>query len=207
MTHIVSSAELIGGTNVLAVEVHNVWHNNADLSFDLRLMPFDIEVEAPPLDLVSSGSTWDYTDSANGDPVNWKQGIVGGASGDAEFGFGDGDEATELVAGQEAYYFTRSFEVDDPAVLNRLELGLAADDGAVVYLNGSELVRFNLPDGPVAWDTRPVTWVSGANERLNEYPVSGAGLVEGTNVVTVEVHNYWPGNPDLSFDLSLVPAR
>ena len=33
-----------------------------------------------------------------------------------------------------------------------------------------------------------------------------AALVAGTNTVTVEVHNFWPGNADLGFDLGLSAA-
>ena len=96
---------------------------------------------------------------------------------------------------------------DDPAALAELTLGLVADDGAVVYLNGVEVLRTNMPTGrTIEWNTRPLTWRSGADEDLAEFTVPGSALVAGTNTVTVEVHNFWPGNADLSFDLALGPV-
>ncbi len=83
------------------------------------------------------------------------------------------------------------------------ELGLRADDGAVVYLNGIEVRRVNMPDGAVGWSTSPISWVSGRSEDTQDHRISTDALIDGTNVVAVEVHNYWPGNNDLSFDLRL----
>jgi hypothetical protein len=64
-----------------------------------------------------------------------------------------------------------------------------------------------MPDGAIAWNTRPLTWRNGADERVAEFTIGGDALVVGTNTVTVEVHNFWPGNADLSFDLGLRPAN
>ncbi len=204
-TYTVPAAALVQGRNVVAVEVHNVWSGNADLSFDLALRPSDEVVDRQPVQMINAGGSWSHTDAGAGEPADWKQGLQGAAVGNAEFGFGDGDETTVLTAGQITYYFTHEFTFDeDPAVVSELKLGLAADDGAVVYLNGTELHRVNMPDGPVGPDTRPITWVSGSDERMKEYVVDSAALVQGSNVIAVEVHNLWPGNSDLSFDLYLI---
>lgn len=209
--HVVPADALVVGENVIAVEVHNVWSGNNDLGFDLWARPSDQVMERPPEDLVELGSDWTHTDSAAGAaPGGWPAlapADLAAGPAPAQFGFGEGDEATVLTGGQEAYYFARSFEVADPAALAELNLGLVADDGAVVYLNGTEVARVNMPEGQaIEWNTRPVTWVGGAEEGLTEYRISGAALVAGTNTVAVEVHNFWPGNPDLSFDLSLAPV-
>lgn len=203
-THVIPAGALIQGTNVVAVEVHNVWSGNNDLSFDLELRASDEQAPAGPRpELVAVGSQWNHTDSTNGAPAGWPSDLAGSPTGAAEFGFGDQDEATVLTAGQEAYYFAKTFAVDDPAAYDDLSLGLAADDGAVVFLNGTELMRVRMPEGPVAFNTRPTTWASGSNERLVEYQVPSDGLVAGDNVIAVEVHNLWPGNADVSFDLYL----
>ncbi|MGH1492008.1 MAG: putative Ig domain-containing protein [Acidimicrobiales bacterium] len=202
-SHVVSSVPLLEGTNLIAVEVHNVWANNSDLSFDLRLLPSDDAGAELPIKLIANGSTWTHIDSAAGEPVDWKQGIVGGQLGDAEFGFGDDDETTLLTPGQDAYYFTRTFQVADLGEIDELTLGLAADDGAVVYLNGVEVHRFNMPAGPVTAETRPITWMAGDDERFKASSIAMDALVAGTNTIAVEVHNLWPGNSDVTFDLYL----
>ncbi|MEM9564347.1 MAG: hypothetical protein AAGA93_17115 [Actinomycetota bacterium] len=200
---------LVAGENTVAVSVRNVWSGNNDLGFDLQLRPSDVVVEVPAGPLVELGSSWRHTDSSAGAaPAGWPADIGDGVAGPdpAQFGFGGDGEVTALVGGQETYYFARTFEVDDPAGLDDLTLSLAADDGAVVYLNGVEVHRGNMPDGVVAWNTRPLTWRNGADERVTDHAVSGSSIVAGTNTVTVEIHNFWPGNADLSFDLGLKPA-
>lgn len=203
-SHVVPAAALVEGENVIAVEVHNVWAGNNDLSFDLELRTSRSPVDpGPRSELVAAGSEWDYSDEATDAPAGWPQALAGAKSGVSEFGFGDGDEATELIAGNEAYYFANTFTVDNPNDYDLLTLGLAADDGAVVYINGQEALRIRMPDGPVGYGTRPTTWAAGADERLVEHQISADALVAGENTITVEVHNLWPRNSDISFDLYL----
>ncbi|MGI9597077.1 MAG: alkaline phosphatase PhoX, partial [Acidimicrobiales bacterium] len=108
-----------------------------------------------------------------------------------------------LTGGQETYDFAHDFEVDGADQITALSLCLLADDGAVVYINGTEVNRFNMPDGVIDWNTRPIGWIGNADEVYVDYSIGAEALVEGSNVITAEVHNFWPGNPDLSFDLCL----
>ncbi len=199
--YVVPADALVDGSNVLAVEVHNVWSGNNDLSLDVALQASTEEPPAGPL--VGRGSSWNYIDDAASTPAGWRNGIDNQKQGPAPLGFGENDLATELPRGNETYYFTRTFTVDDAAAVDTLTLGLRADDGAVVYLNGIEVRRVNMPDGAVEWSTRPISWVSGPNEDIQDHQIATDALIDGTNVVAVEVHNYWPGNNDLSFDLRL----
>lgn len=202
----VPSNALVDGDNVIAVEIHNVWSGNSDLGFDLQLAPSAVVVEPPPEvpePLIEAGATWNHADSAAGAPAGWPNDQVGGVQGPAPFGFGEGDELSAVATGQEAYYFSHEFIVDDAAAITDLKLCLEVDDGAVAYINGVEVTRYNMPDGAIVATSRPLNWVSTADEVFVDHIVSGASLVDGTNVLTVEVHNYWPGNPDLSFDACL----
>ncbi len=202
--HSISSAPLLQGDNVLAVELHNVWAGSNDLALDVRLGVSNDVVAVPPARLIEPSSTWRYADSSAGAaPAGWPGDLVGAPEAAAEFGFGEGDENTVLAEGQETYYFARDFEVSGADQVSGLSMCLLADDGAVVYLNGTEVNRFNMPDGTIDWDTRPIDWVSNADEAYIDYNIDAAALVEGTNTITAEVHNYWPGNRDLSFDLCL----
>ena len=76
-------------------------------------------------------------------------------SGPAQLGYGDGDETTVLIddPGYEppATYYRHIF-TNSLTVFN-LTLRLVADDGAVIYLNGVELFRQNMPAGPVSFST------------------------------------------------------
>jgi hypothetical protein len=86
-----------------------------------------------------------------------------------------------------------------------LVLRLLIDDGAAVYLNGTEIVRQNLPDGALSFNSTPLTPVWGDQERtFTEYRLPADLLTPGTNTVAVEAHNYAAGNSDLTFGLELI---
>ena len=80
---------------------------------------------------------------------------------------------------------------------------LMYDDGAVAYLNGSEILRASMPAGTVTAATR----ASGheANNAYLRFDVSNSAglLVAGANVLAVEVHQQAASSSDLVFDLAL----
>src|SRR4051812_27206841 len=94
---------------------------------------------------------------------------------------------TALVAGATTTYYRRNFSLPgDPAVTG-LNLGSIYDDGAVFYLNGVEVLRLNMPGGPVTASTYAVTNITNASY-AGPFPISTASLVSGTNVLAVELH-------------------
>lgn len=95
-------------------------------------------------------------------------------------------------------YFRLAFEVEDVTLFDTLDLSLYRDDGAVVYLNGVEVLRVNLPTGTIDDDTA----ASSYEEATDTASLPASHLLTGTNVLAVEVHNKKVGN-DLSFDLEL----
>ena len=50
----------------------------------------------------------------------------------------------------------------DPSLYQSLALSILRDDGAVAYLNGTEVFRTNMPAGAVSYATLASTAVSGA---------------------------------------------
>jgi hypothetical protein len=78
------------------------------------------------------------------------------------------------------------------------------DDGAAVYLNGSELFRDNLPEGTLTASTRALVSQGGTDEQTwRTWLVPATALVEGLNVLAVETHQFAPDSSDLGFDLEL----
>ncbi len=167
--------------------------------------------------LVAPGTTWRYDDSGQDLGAAWRIAAfddTGWATGAAELGYGDGDEATVLSFGGNAtarhptYYFRRAFTVVDPAILATLTLRVVRDDGCIVYVNGVEVARSNLAAGAVGFATLATTAVSGADESAwQEFTVDPAVLVPGANVVAVEVHQQSPSSSDVSFDLELLATE
>ena len=144
--------------------------------------------------LVPFGSVWKYLDDGSNQSNAWRSVDYedgGWASGPAQLGYGDGDEATEVSYGTNASakfittYFRQTFDVPDPSGLTNLVLNLIRDDGAIVYLNGVEVFRSGMPAGAVIYTTR-------ASENAENTPagtnLSPALLVVGQNLLVVEVH-------------------
>ncbi|NND03260.1 MAG: hypothetical protein HKN91_10775 [Acidimicrobiia bacterium] len=155
---------------------------------------------------IDAGDTWRHEDSPQ-ISAEWRLDDFDDASwsvGSAQFGFGDGDEVTLLQSGRTTYYFRKTFTVPAGQVVVDANLRLVRDDGAVVYVNGVEVLRDNLPSGEIEPDTRALTTISGDAER--QWLLSAVAndvFVSGTNVVEVEIHQKSPGSSDVSFDFTL----
>jgi hypothetical protein len=159
---------------------------------------------------ISTGSTWKYLDNGSNQGTAWRSRSFSDSawkSGSAQLGYGDGDEATVVSYGSNASnkyvttYFRKSFSVADRSQVTSLKLGLLRDDGAVVYLNGTEVFRSNMDSGTVAYNT----YASEAIEDTSFYSasISPSLLVNGTNVIAVEVHQADPDSSDVSFEFQL----
>lgn len=166
-----------------------------------------------PDTLVSAGSVWKYLDNGSDQGTAWRAAAFddsGWASGPAQFGYGDGDEATVVSFGPSSSnkyvttYFRHTFSVSNPSAYTTLTLKVLRDDGAVVYLNGTEVFRTNMPSGPITSKTFASSAVGGAAEsQFNETAIDPGNLVAGANVLAVEVHQSDLTSSDVSFDLSL----
>ena len=200
--HEFEAGSLVAGKNVIAVEVHQSSASSSDVSFDLALESTDFAPGAH--EVVALGSTWSYLDDGTDQGTAWRESDfddTGWASGPAQLGFGEGDEATTIQRGAITFYFRHDFSVDSAGVAS-LEIKLRRDDGAIIYLNGTEIVRSNMPDGEVAYDTFAMN-ASDDGQNLHSYSVSADALADGDNVLAVEVHQVNATSSDLSFDLSL----
>ena len=163
--------------------------------------------------LVAAGSRWKYLDDGSDQGTAWSQPAFDDShwsSGRTEMGYGDGGEATVVGYGPNANnkyittYFRHPLTVSNPASYTKVLLTILRDDGAVVYLNGVEVFRTNMPAGPVTYLTPALSTVDGPDEKkFIETTIDTAHLVAGENLLAVEVHQDSPTSPDLSFDLTL----
>lgn len=113
--------------------------------------------------LVAAGSTWKYLADGSNQGTAWSQPGFDDStwvSGPAPLGFGDPHIITSLPGGFVTYYFRHTFAVADASSIAGLTLRLLRDDGAVVYLNGVEVYRSNMPPGPVGFSTLALTAVA-----------------------------------------------
>ena len=164
--------------------------------------------------LVPAGAVWKYLDNGSNQGTAWRATSFNDTtwpSGAAQLGYGDGDEVTTVGFGPDSSnkfittYFRRAFSVTNAAAFNALTLRLLRDDGAVVYLNGVEVWRNNMPTGTIGFTTPATVAIAGADETtFVQMTLSPSLLVTGTNVIAVELHQSGGTSSDISFDLQLI---
>lgn len=174
--------------------------------------------------LIAKNSAWKYLDNGSNQGTAWRANGFNDsawASGNAQLGYGDGDEATTVGYGPDpnnkyvTTYFRKTFTVNNPATISSLTLNLLRDDGAVVYLNGTQVASSNMP-ASFAYNTYATNVIGGADESayftFNFAPsvLQSASkknnTPDGTNVLAVEVHQANATSSDISFDAELTAA-
>ncbi|MBP7948451.1 MAG: hypothetical protein KA004_02260 [Verrucomicrobiales bacterium] len=171
--------------------------------------------------VIETGSPWFYWDKTPPPPGAWKNVVyveTGWGTGNSSLGYStsspaDPPDGTNIGYGGNAAskymtaYFRREFTVPTAPgnPYTNVTIGLAADDGAVVYINGVELYRENMPTGVIGPTTAAISGVDGKAEtalRERVFPISVLNL-SGTNAITVEVHQNTASSSDLHFNLYL----
>jgi hypothetical protein len=162
--------------------------------------------------LVPRGVCWKFWDRGF-QPAGWTSPTFddsGWDCGAGELGYGDGDERT-VLSGTDTNgvrlmtaYFRHHFIVDDRAAYSGLILRLRYDDGAAVYLNGTELARTNLPVGVPGYSTAALGATPFDGTNFVTFILSPAMLWDEDNWLAVEVHQSDTNSSDLSFDLELL---
>jgi hypothetical protein len=99
-----------------------------------------------------------------------------------------------VSAGPTTTYLRKTFLFSGDPAHTVLKLNPVIADGAIVYLNGTEVFRWNLPTGSVAFATLARTNVA-VPDYLGQVTISATSLVAGTNLLAVEVHQA-AGSPD-----------
>ena len=195
------------GENLIAVHGINTIAPYNGIAVDMAL---DVPTETS---LISTGSVWKYLDNGSDQGTAWQFLAFDDSawpSGPAQLGYGDGDEATTNSFGSDpnnkyiTTYYRHAFTLDDPSVFTNLQLRLLRDDGAIVYLNDSEVFRCNLPTGTVSYATLAQTAVADDGTLWIPVDLPVKRLRTGTNVVAVEMHQSSVTSSDISFDLALV---
>ena len=166
--------------------------------------------------LIPAGATWKFLDDGSDQVAAWRESGFDDSSwaaGPAQLGYGDADEATVVGYGPNpsakhiTTYFRHTFTVANASLYQSLDLRMVRDDGAVVHLNGVEIVRSNMGPGPVTSMTPASSAIAGTDESAwNASYLAPSPLVEGANVLAVEIHQSSGASSDISFDLQLAAS-
>jgi hypothetical protein len=186
---------------------------NNGTSADSAPVTFRVVMSAP---LIAAGGVWKYLDNGSDQGTAWSAPNFDDsawASGPGQLGYGDGDEVTLVNGGPVGNrfittYFRHAFNVSDASLFSEVNFGVVRDDGVVVYLNGTELFRMNLPlpPAPITFNTLALAAVAGADEATffpATVPLPPGLLQSGRNVLAAEIHQNATNSSDISFDLRL----
>jgi len=190
------------------------WENNAgSRNSNGFIDPIRIP-EIPPIvtavPIFGSGAEWRFLDDGSDQGSDWKQpGFIDSTwgSGASPLGYGDDQIATVIGFGGVSTrkhittYFRKLVNIPDANRFQRFLVRLQRDDGAIIYVNGVEVIRSQMPEGPIAFFTRAS---GGAGEdSIYEFEIDGSYFSKGLNLIAVELHQQYPGSHDLLLDMSL----
>ncbi len=161
--------------------------------------------------LLPLGSVWKYLDNGSNQGTGWRAAgfnDAAWAAGPAQLGYGDGDEATVVNGGPSGSrfittYFRKAFTITSTAAYTGYSIRLRRDDGIVVYVNGTEVYRNNMPAGTISNTTGASTTASDDGNSFFTAGIAASAFVNGNNVIAVEVHQVNGASSDISFDLEL----
>ncbi|MHA7963211.1 S-layer homology domain-containing protein [Paenibacillus sp. CAU 1782] len=176
--------------------------------------------EEQPIVWMSKNAEWKYLDTGVDQGNSWQSsyGDKDWAIGQAPLGFAAtttkfGSLNTTISFGSDSRnkhttsYFVTNLNVDLDEINSYGQLlgNFGIDDGAVMYVNGTEVFRAGMPEGTITYSTFATS--NKSNPVLyNEIDLTAplkANLQDGDNVIAVEVHQSTLTSSDLYFDMEL----
>jgi hypothetical protein len=160
-----------------------------------------------------SDTTYKYFPGTEEPAADWKLPSFddsGWTIGYNSIGWGDNDDFTQIDK-VPSVYLRFEINIADTSQLKDLVLLANFDDAFVAYLNGNEFARVNLGkhDSPTTFNQ--LADRSHEVEHINQYSVHGYyidstilknSVVNGTNIMAIEVHNDSINGSDLSFQIN-----
>lgn len=167
--------------------------------------------------LIPIGGEWRYLDDGSDQKTFWIKPDYNDSSwksGPAELGYGDGGEATLVSYGPDSHnkyittYFRKYFFIENASSYKNLTIKMQRDDGAVAYINGTEVYRSNMPQGDINFKTLALRAIRGSDETTYDKKIIDAKFLKnGKNVMAVEIHQARASSSDISFNLQLIGHR
>ena len=181
-------------------------------SFDGQLFaPVTIEAKAPAgyvfsswkkgasatIELIKINDTWKYYDKG-ATASNWKSENFNDAnwsSGQAPLGYKMTGVKTTVSYGSDANrknpatYFRKTISLSaTPKRSDVFLLNYQVDDGFVVYVNGQEAGRYNMPDGTITSNSFSTSY-AGDTPLTGTLELPSSLFKSGNNTIAVEIHN------------------
>lgn len=174
---------------------------------------WEIEESSNMETLLPMGETWKYYDGNARPASDWMQKAFSDASwksGTAPLGYGPLGHKTTISYGSDANnkystaYFRKEVTITGLDAKDDFTAVVYVDDGAAVYVNGTEIGRYNLPTGTLLYSTYANTYINGETA---SFDIPKNLLNEGANLIAIEVHQCNATSSDLIIDMSILYSK
>lgn len=179
------------------------------------LFIINTKVAYSQLKIISTGDNWFYYDKKEAPAddwlynkfvdSNWGEGISPLGYGEdsivkTNISFGDNPKNKDITK-----YFKKTFIIDDPYEHLMYTLKVQRDDGIVIYLNGKEIMRNNMPEGVASHNTKASSLIFSSSSESIVYTkqLSPDDFIAGVNVISASVHQARKTSSDCIFNLEL----
>ncbi|MEI6949909.1 T9SS type A sorting domain-containing protein [Paraflavisolibacter sp. H34] len=165
--------------------------------------------------LVPFGSSWNYLDNGTNQGTAWRAlGFNDGAwkTGNGKLGYGLSGLTTTVSYGPDeddkyiTTYFRKTISIADVSTFTGFTVNAYREDGVVVYVNGMEVYRNNMPTGTISYTTAASASPSNDGAAPVTFTVPVARFTSGSNVIAAEIHQKSTTSSDILFDLNLVAS-
>ena len=173
------------------------------------------EFSTATIHIINTNDTWKYYDQGqllgtswrilNYDDSSW-------GSGQAPLGYKMAGVKTTISYGPDSQnkypttYFRKTFTLSAaPSSADVFQLNYQLDDGCVVWVNGKEAGRVNMPSGTINYTTFSSTY-AGDDPLTGSISLNPSLFVKGNNVIAVEVHNTSYTSGDLFWACELLTS-
>jgi uncharacterized repeat protein (TIGR01451 family) len=185
-------------------------NNNSNIQF------VDVDGGASVTSLMNYGGAWRYyslsnyilaplnisllnwTQDAYNDASNW----TNTASNSNAFGYNETGVNSPSQNNRSTYYLRRDINIANPSQYATITLTVKYDDGAIVYVNGNEVARMNMPAGIALYGTSPTV---SRNYDDGDYVIElpSSAFSNGNNQIAVALYNRSTGTNDFYYDMKL----
>lgn len=185
-------------------------NDNANIQFT------DVDGGASTTSLLPYGGLWRYYSlnnysaaPANVSGLNWTQDTYNDASNWTNtanntnaFGYNEPSVNSPSQTNRETYYLRRDINITNPSQYATITLTAKYDDGAVVYVNGVEVARMNMPSGTLVYGTNP-----SGNRNYTDgdfvIDIPSSSFANGNNQIAVALYQGTSNTVDFYFDMKL----
>lgn len=168
--------------------------------------------------IISVGDEWSYYDEEEMLPNDWyKKSLyeLPWKKGRTPLGYGDSIICTSISYGSNpedkhiTKYFQKQFTLKNPHQFLIYKLHVQRDDGIVIYLNGTELMRNNMPEGEITGNTTATDLVFSNAKETTVYTqlISPDELLQGVNTLSASVHQARKTSSDCLFNIELIGSN